>query len=372
MTSRKRTSASGRWVDQREMPVSHSTRAGIPNPTASTSGAAARTSSTASTKMSSVSARSPPRHVRRTLWWTTRPSSTTPPRSFVPPASIPITRRGGMAGRYTEVCDRSESGPSGVQGLPLPQATAVARHRPRRPQAQAQPRHRAGAGHRSRAQAHHPWARAQVARAGGGRLAAALARAVPGQRPAPGRRVARRRARALGRRQHARRHQHPRPRLRRTHRRVDRRELQRTLASGHDHARARRARQRAQALDPARHRGGDPRSRQPQDQRRLCPRRPGADHRDGGELPRQRPRDQPPRRGRLQGLPGVHRLPGRHHRHQQEPHLLAAVRQLLEGAELPQGRARARRHPRARLRPRPQEPVRPPRTTARGRPASRR
>ena len=37
----------------------------------------------------------------------------------MPPASIPITRLGGMAGRYTEVCDRPESGPSGVQGLPL-------------------------------------------------------------------------------------------------------------------------------------------------------------------------------------------------------------------------------------------------------------
>ena len=63
ITSRKRTSASGRWVDQCDTPVSHSTSAGIPKPTASTSGAAARASSTDSTKMSSVSARSPPRQV---------------------------------------------------------------------------------------------------------------------------------------------------------------------------------------------------------------------------------------------------------------------------------------------------------------------
>ena len=47
------------------------TRAGIPNPIACTSGAATRTSSTASAKMSSVSCRSAPRQVRWTRWWTT-------------------------------------------------------------------------------------------------------------------------------------------------------------------------------------------------------------------------------------------------------------------------------------------------------------
>ena len=58
--SRNGTPSSGRWFDQRETPVSASTSAGIPNPIASTSGAAARTSSTASVKMSSVSCRSAP------------------------------------------------------------------------------------------------------------------------------------------------------------------------------------------------------------------------------------------------------------------------------------------------------------------------
>ena len=91
-----------------------STRAGMPKPTALTSGDAARTSSTASTKISSVSWRSAPRQVRCTRWWTTRSSSTTPPSSFVPPASIPMTRLGGMAGRYTEPSERfrSETAPA--------------------------------------------------------------------------------------------------------------------------------------------------------------------------------------------------------------------------------------------------------------------
>ena len=62
--SRKGTSSSGRWFDQRDTPVSSSTTAGMPNPIASTSGAAARTSSTASVKMASVSCRSAPRQVR--------------------------------------------------------------------------------------------------------------------------------------------------------------------------------------------------------------------------------------------------------------------------------------------------------------------
>src|SRR5918994_1648156 len=95
--SRNGTPSSGRWFDQRDTPASRSTSAGMPKPTASTSGAAARTSSTASVNMPSVSVRSAPRHVRRTLWWTTICSSTTPPSSLVPPASMPITRRGGMA-----------------------------------------------------------------------------------------------------------------------------------------------------------------------------------------------------------------------------------------------------------------------------------
>ena len=41
MRSRKRTSSSGRWLTSARRRVSHSTSAGIPKPTASTSGAAA-------------------------------------------------------------------------------------------------------------------------------------------------------------------------------------------------------------------------------------------------------------------------------------------------------------------------------------------
>ena len=39
--SRNGTPSSGRWFDQRDTPASHSTSAGMPNPIASTSGAAA-------------------------------------------------------------------------------------------------------------------------------------------------------------------------------------------------------------------------------------------------------------------------------------------------------------------------------------------
>jgi hypothetical protein len=56
-------SSAGRWFDQREIPVSHSTSAGTPKPITSTSGAAARISSTAPVKMSSVSCLSAPRQV---------------------------------------------------------------------------------------------------------------------------------------------------------------------------------------------------------------------------------------------------------------------------------------------------------------------
>ena len=41
-------------------------------------------------------------------------------------------------------------------------------------------------------------------------------------------------------------------------------------------------------------------------------------------------------------FPALHRRARRHHGQQQDPHLLAAVRQLLEGAALPQGRDRPR------------------------------
>ena len=94
--------SSGRWFDTITEPVAGWTRAGMPNPIASTSGAAERASSTASTIVSTSSAWSSPRMRRCTLWCTTRSASTTPPSSLVPPASIPITRRGAMTERYTE------------------------------------------------------------------------------------------------------------------------------------------------------------------------------------------------------------------------------------------------------------------------------
>ncbi len=75
-----------------------------------------------------------------------------PPSSFVPPASTPITRRGGMAGRYTQVRERPATGrPPGLQGLPVaPQAlrcAAAGGRPPAAPRALAQARRswRAGA-----------------------------------------------------------------------------------------------------------------------------------------------------------------------------------------------------------------------------------
>src|ERR687897_492505 len=97
----------------------------MPKPIASTSGAAARTSSTASVNMPSVSVRSAPRQVRRTLWWTTISSSTTPPSSLVPPASMPITRRGGMAVDIQRGVNNPTPGPpeyKGYRARPRPRA----------------------------------------------------------------------------------------------------------------------------------------------------------------------------------------------------------------------------------------------------------
>ena len=113
----------------------------------------------------------------------------------------------------------------------------------------------------------------------------------------------------------------------------------------------------------------DPRPRDRQDQRGLRARRRRADDRDGRGVPRQRARDQPPRRGRLRGLPGVHRLARRHHRRVNKSRICSPpVRQLLEGPPLQEGRERAGRPAGARLRARAQEPVRP----GRGRPRPRR
>ena len=57
-----------------------------------------------------------------------------------------------------------------------------------------------------------------------------------------------------------------------------------------------------------------PGPRDQQDQRRLRARRAGAHDRDGGVVPRQRPRGEPPRRGRLRELPRLHRLARRRDR----------------------------------------------------------
>ena len=77
---------------------------------------------------------------------------------------------------------------------------------------------------------------------------------------------------------------------------------------------ARRPRLGAEALGPARHAGRHPGSRHAEDQRGVRVRRRAADDRDGRGVPRQRPRDQPHRRGRLRGLPRVHRRPRRDRR----------------------------------------------------------
>ena len=165
--------------------------------------------------------------------------------------------------------------------------------------------------------------------------------------------------------------QHPRARLRRAHRRLDRRVPGRPRPLRHDHARPLRLRKRPQALDPARRRGGGPRPRDQQDQRRLRVRRTRAHDRDRGVVPRERPRGEPRRRGGLQELPGLHRLARRGDGQQQDARLLAPVRQLLEGPPLQEGRDRAERRACAGLRARAEEQLRArPRTTAPGRRAS--
>ena len=198
-------------------------------------------------------------------------------------------------------------------------------------------------------------------------LAPAVARPVPDQRADPGGRLARDRARAVEQGQPLQREQHPRARLRRPEGRLDRRVPVRPRPLRHDHARPRRLRQRAQALDPARRRGERPRPRRQQGERRLRARRRRAHDPDARGVPRQRARGEPRGRGRLRGVPRLHRLARRNHGRQQDARLLAAVRQLLEGHPLQEGRDRPRRPARARLRARPQEHLR----ARRGRPRSR-
>ena len=375
------TSSSGRWVDQRETPVVPLHQRGdAETHRGHLWSRRAHLFDGLDKDVERLLLGRTPRQILWTRWWTTRSSSTTPPKSLVPPASIPITRVGGMAGRYTEGGERSHSRPSGspgIQGVPVAQAPAQpprGRHRLRLPEAATQPRQ----GRRARPR------HARSQRITPGRVLKWLALAVLGwlvlsfalfmisAQIQDG--VSDEAERALSAEGQPDDRQHdPRARLRRPDRRIDRRQPAGPLARRHDHARPRRTRERAQALDPARHRGRGPRSRHQQDQRGLCPRGPGADDRDGRELPRQWAEGQPPRGGGLRRLPRADRLARRHHGQQQVAHLLAAVRQLLERAHLPQGGDRARRPACPGLRARPQEPVcARRRTTGRAPPASRR
>src|SRR5947209_4036393 len=74
----------------------------MPNATELAPGAAARASSTASTMVPRTSSRPPPRHSLRTRLRTDRSASIAAARSFVPPASTPITTSATMDGRYTQ------------------------------------------------------------------------------------------------------------------------------------------------------------------------------------------------------------------------------------------------------------------------------
>ena len=121
-------------------------------------------------------------------------------------------------------------------------------------------------------------------------LAAAVAGAVPDQRPARGRRVRRRRGRAVGRRQPAHGQHDAGDRLRPAHGRVDRQERRAPAARTRSCCSTRRFGSVPQALDPARRRGRDPGPRHPEDQRGLRARRPRADDRDRRAVPRQRAR----------------------------------------------------------------------------------
>ena len=145
------------------------------------------------------------------------------------------------------------------------------------------------------------------------------------------------------------RQQHPRARLRRAHRRVDRRVPAGPVARRHDHARPLGLRQRTQAVDPARLLRRDPGPRRPEDQRRLRAGRAGADDPDRRGVHGQRAAGEPPDRGRLRGLPEADRRARRHRRERGAADLLAALRQLLEGPALQQGRAPPRRRARARV-----------------------
>ena len=161
------------------------------------------------------------------------------------------------------------------------------------------------------------------------------------------------------RQQPADRQQHPRAGLRQPRRRLDRREPDRARPRRLDPGHARLARQREEAVDPARLAGPDPRPRRAEDQLRLRARRHLADDQDRRGLPGQRPEDQPRGRGRLPGLPRPDRRRRRRDGEQQVEDLRARVRQLLQGLQPEQGRAPARRAHGAGLRARAQEPLRP-------------
>src|SRR5256714_188006 len=98
MTSRNGMSAIGRVTDITAVPCDWSISDGIPKPAASgASGAAARTSSTASPIASSSGTCARPRTVRCARWWTCCSASTAPASTFVPPRSTPITQSAAMS-----------------------------------------------------------------------------------------------------------------------------------------------------------------------------------------------------------------------------------------------------------------------------------
>jgi len=114
----KAKSSSGRWTEPTDRPLRRSIVLGMPKPTATTSGAPARSSSAASQIVSRSASRVRPAIQRSRYRSTSPPSPITPPRSFVPPASKARTRGGGIEGRYTPRHDEPPA-PARVQGLPL-------------------------------------------------------------------------------------------------------------------------------------------------------------------------------------------------------------------------------------------------------------
>ena len=351
---------------------------GSRSPTASTSGAAARTSSTASTKMSSVSARS-----------RSAPGAMHPVMHHEPLVHDPAEqlrsprvdadhspRRHGRTIYRGGVTD-PKPGPSGVQGLPLRRKRPRApRRRSRRAQAAARPRHREAA---RRAAATRSADHARPGASSGWRSPSAAGccsrwccswsarRSQEGVSDDA-------EARALGRREHAQRQptsscSAPTParasRSTRAQSGPSRADTIMLVHAGLGGVRKLSIPRDTEAEIPGH--GSQ------QDQRRLRARRPRADDRtvenflgNGLKINHLVEVD-------FKDFPALHRRAGRHHGRQQDAHLLAAVRQLLEGHPLPQGRDPPRRHAaRSATRASARTRARPPRTTAPAPPASRR